>query len=154
MKKLLLASAGTLALTMGAAAAHAQDISTGYVGASYSDINVSGGGATLIDLHGTVSFKVADNWELQLDGQVGTLNGDGPGSSDTIWSPTAHLFWDKDNFKGGVFVGYEDLGQTFGTDTTAFGYGLEGPGRPATMSLSALWPAGAQSTWTAPRIST
>lgn len=122
MKKVLLAGAATLAISMGAAVAHAQDVSTGYVGVNYSDLD----GATLIDVQGTVSFDVSENWELQADGQIGSLNPDGAGSSETIWGPTGHLFWDKDNLKAGVFVGYQDLGDTFGTGTTIFGYGLEG----------------------------
>ncbi len=127
MNKLLLAGAASLALSMGAAAAHAQSITTGFIGASYSDIDLGGSGANLYDLSGTVAFDVSDDVEVQLDGHAGSLDPNGAGSSsETLWGPTGHLFFDKGNYKAGVFLGYEDFGDTFGSGTTLTGYGVEG----------------------------
>ena len=126
MKKLLLAGGASLALSMGAAAAHAQSITTGFIGASYSDVSVSGGDLNVYDVSGTVAFDVADNFEVQIDGHAGSLDYSGPSSSDTIWGPTGHIFYDKDAVKIGAFVGYEDLGDSLGTGSNITGYGVEG----------------------------
>lgn len=127
MNKLLLTGAATLALSMGAAAAHAQSITTGFVGASYSDVDFGGSGANVYDLSGTVAFDVSDDVEVQVDGHVASLDPNGAGSnSETLWGPTGHLFFDKGKYKAGVFLGYEDFGDTFGTGTTLTGYGVEG----------------------------
>ena len=69
MKKVLFAGAGALALIMAASAAQAQDISTGYIGATYGNIDTLNQSFKVIGVDGTVAFDVSDEFEIQVDGQ-------------------------------------------------------------------------------------
>lgn len=119
MKKALLGAASALLMVGAAGAASAQ--STGFAGISYSDLSNDLVDATAVTLEATTSFDVSQNWELQLDGEIGTVDVDFF-SSQTFWGPTGHFFYDGNGYKAGVFLGYEDLDDL----GDAFGYGLEG----------------------------
>jgi hypothetical protein len=145
MKRFLLAGAAVVAVSMAATVASAQDVSTGHLGVTYSSLNSDVSDLTLIDAQGTVSFNLSDTFELQLDGQVGQINFKGPGSdSASTWGATAHLFYDNGSFKGGVFYGYEDIGDWNGLSAPWSGYGLEGRWAASdTVSIGAVAARGA-----------
>ena len=117
MKKMLLGGVAAVAAMSLAGVAAAQTVTTGYVGLTYNDIE----NGSLTSLAGTASLDVAPKLELQVDGNIASLNVPGA-SSATIWGPTAHLFLDNGPAKAGVFVGYEDL-DYLGNLTD---YGVEG----------------------------
>ena len=142
MKKVLFAGAGALALIMAASAAQAQDISTGYIGATYGNIDTLNQSFKVIGVDGTVAFDVSDEFEIQVDGQYASIDAPGAGGSSTIWGPTAHFFIDRNDFKAGAFIGYEDLDDVFGPGSTATGYGLEAryaAGENVTLGAVAAW---------------
>ncbi len=121
MKKILFGGAAVLSVMLLASAAGAQQVTTGYVGATYTDVQYSGGSANIYAARAVGSFNVAKNTELQLDGDVASVDTGIAGlGSQTVWGPTAHLFLDNGGFKGGAFVAYEDFK---GANLT--GYGLE-----------------------------
>ncbi len=128
MKKILLGAAALSALSL-ASAASAQEFSTGYVGASYSTINTGDStsnpktsDANIFAVRGVASFDLAKNLEVQLDGDVASVDLGIPSVNNvTVWGPTAHLFMDKDGNKAGAFLGYVDAG-----DSSVTAYGLEG----------------------------
>jgi hypothetical protein len=127
MKTVLIAGAGALVLAMAASAANAQEVSTGFVGLSYSDVEVgSSGGANLITADGTVAFDVGEGFEIQLDGNIASLDPGGNVDRVTGFGGTGHAFWDTETFKAGVFLGYQNLGDLLGFESTATGWGLEG----------------------------
>ena len=103
MKKILLGAAALSALSL-ASAASAQEFSTGYVGASYSTINTGDStsnpktsDANIFAVRGVASFDLAKNLEVQLDGDVASVDLGIPSVNNvTVWGPTAHLFMDKD----------------------------------------------------------
>lgn len=119
MKKIVLGGASALALTAMAGAANAQGFSTGYVGVSRTAIE----DITYWSLSATGAMDVSSNFEVQGDLQVSLLDYT-PLSDPTIWSMTAHGFWDGGAIKAGAFVAYQDFDNS--AEFTA--YGLEARG--------------------------
>ncbi len=118
MKTQFWAASAALSAILVASSANAQTVSNGYVGLSYTDIEQ----AHIIAGRAVGSFDLSKTVELQLDGDIASVDTGISGiGSTTVWGPTAHLFMDKDSFKGGAFLGYEDLD---GANLTA--YGVEG----------------------------
>ncbi len=122
MKSILCGATIALSVLLLAGTASAQQVTTGYVGAAYTDVQFSGGSANIYAARAVGSFNLAKNTELQLDGDLASVDTGTTGlGSTTVWGPTAHLFLDNGGAKGGAFVTYEDFN---GAHLT--GYGLEG----------------------------
>lgn len=114
MRKSILFGVAAAALAA-AGAAHAQ---SGYVGLSYQNTDVGGGG----DLDTTsVSGSVLLSDNVQVDGRYGSI--DASGGSGDYWGLTGHLFTRSETGLFGGYLGYDtvDLGGSSNADEWSAG---------------------------------
>lgn len=113
MKNYLL---GAVALIAIAAPAAANAQTSGYVGATYGNVDVDGlGDASAWGGEGAVAFQATDTLGVEIDGAL--VDGE---DSDTTGGLTGHLFTRNDNYLFGGFVGFVD-----GDGSTTWQGGLE-----------------------------
>ena len=117
MKKILLASVGTLALCAAVSTSAVADVN-GDAYASYSNITNSGGG-DIWGVGGALEGMFSNHWGAQVDGAYHSESG---GGSD-IWSIGGSVFWASMQGRFGATVDYHDLGG--GANFTAYGAGAE-----------------------------
>lgn len=118
MKHTLLGAASALALVTFAGAANAQD-STGYIGASWGQMDLGGFDVDILDIGGTASWQISESLESQFD--LGYTSYDASGGDADVLSGAAHLFFDNQNFKAGGVIGFQDAG-----NASVWAYGVEG----------------------------
>lgn len=101
MKKYLLGAAALLAF---AAPGVASADPSGYVGATYSNLDIDGlGSADVYGVDGAVAFQGTDTLGIEIDGAVADSD-----DTDTAVGLTGHLFTRNDQYLFGGFVGFSD----------------------------------------------
>jgi hypothetical protein len=97
-----------------AASPSATTVLSGYadVDYGYTNVHVSGLGGADVNAYGgkaAVAFPVMDDWGAQIDGAVNDFVAPGSfgGGSQTVASPSGHLFYRNDQWLAGGFVGGE-----------------------------------------------
>jgi hypothetical protein len=116
--KVLAATAAVFALAAGSAMA-ATEVS-GYVGASYSNVDTDAADVDVWGISGAYAAPLGENLGLQLDAGWATVDDDGAGDDDDALNGTVHLFSRNESMLIGGAVGVVDS-----DDSTTWGAAVE-----------------------------
>ena len=125
MKTILFGAAAAVAV-LAAGAVNAQELTTRYVGGSYTTINTGSAtndDASIIAARAVGSFQLSEGVEVQVDGDIASVDlGYSSASNTTTWGPTIHVFRETEGgSKVGFLLGYQDI-----EDLSLMSYGVEG----------------------------
>jgi len=127
MKLALFGAFSAIALACASHAAAADTtVLSGYVDADYAYMNVHASGLGSTDLNtwggkGAVAFPISGNWGAQLDATVNDFDAGHGLGSETVGTPTGHVFYRNDKWLAGAFGGAE-----IASHIDVAGGGLEG----------------------------